>query len=203
MARHVMTPARRAALRKAQLVSARNRRKRGVKSELKRAGRQTLSTAAASGSLARRSAVKRWKSPANQAKRKATRRRAYKAAAIGGAVAGGVSAAGVLYGYHSINKSIAATSHYKGTRMRQGGPRITRVRNSSVSHRKIKRQNRAADRHLHKARRNMSATFGTAHSPIRSSRALTGTKTRSLGTGPKGKATIRSRNYRARKRSRK
>lgn len=84
---HVMTPARRAALRKAQLVSARNRRRRGVKSEIGRLGRQSVSTARASGSLARRRAVKNWKNPAN-------RRRTIKRVAFGAAIVG-VGAAAV------------------------------------------------------------------------------------------------------------
>ena len=42
MAKHVMTASRRAALRKAQLVSARKRRKHGVGSQLRRSATQTV-----------------------------------------------------------------------------------------------------------------------------------------------------------------
>lgn len=62
---HRMTPARRAALRKAQLVSARKRRKRGVRSSVNRSVRQGASRSRASAALAvnnprkRRQAIRR------------------------------------------------------------------------------------------------------------------------------------------------
>lgn len=79
---HKMTPARKAALRKAQLVSARKRRRRTVRREVSRAGRQTISAAKAGGSLAGRKAVRSFNSPAN----KARRRKALKVAAVGAGV---------------------------------------------------------------------------------------------------------------------
>lgn len=69
MATHVMTPARRAALRKAQLASAAKRRRGGVGSSAKRAVRQKAGYARASASVATRRHVgsKGFKSKAKKA----------------------------------------------------------------------------------------------------------------------------------------
>lgn len=181
---HVMTPARRAALRKAQLVSARNRRKRGVKSELKRAGRQTLSTARASGSLARRSAVKRFNSPANKAKRSKGYRRVGKGLAVGAAVVGPTA---ILIAHSELRG--------KNKRIRSETRRAAGLSGYS------RKQRRHIKKTYNPAR--YSATFGRGHSPVRVPRSVTGSRTKALTMGPKGRATVRSRSYRARKRSKK
>lgn len=156
---HVMTPARRAALRKAQLVSARKRRKHGLGYSAKRAGRQTLSTARAGGSLATRRAVRKFNSPAN--------RRIARHVAVGAVAAGGIGAGAVL-------------GHKHGTAL------VREVR---------------VNRHLRRTynSKNYSASWGPAHrAPM--PRAIAGHQTRALTMGPKGKAAMRSRRYRARKR---
>ncbi|AAN02069.1 gp15 [Mycobacterium phage Barnyard] len=150
---HKMTPARKAALRKAQLVSARKRRRRTVKNEVKRAGRQTLSAARAGGSVATRKAVKRFNSPANRARR----RKALKVAAVGA----GVGTAAVL-----------------GAKAAPMGRQLYASRNVSRGPRRV----------------------SSSRQPLRTPRAVTGTRTRALTMGPKGKSTMRSRRYRERKR---
>lgn len=144
---HVMTPARRAALRKAQLVSARKRRRRGVGKELKRAGRQTVSAARAGGSVASRKAVRRFNSPAN----KVRRRKAIKYGAIGA----GVGAGAVL----GVKAAPMGRQLYASRNVRRG------------------------------VRTNVAP------------RAVTGHRTRALTMGPKGRSTVRSRRYRARKKA--
>ncbi|AZS12553.1 hypothetical protein HWB99_gp017 [Mycobacterium phage DrLupo] len=150
---HKMTPARKAALRKAQLVSARKRRRRGVKNELKRAGRQSLSAARAGGSVAARKAVKKFNSPANRARR----RKAVKVAAVGA----GVGTAAVL-----------------GAKTAPMAKQLYASRNVSRPGRSYVRSERGV-----------------------APRAVTGTRTRALTMGPKGKAAMRSRRYRARKKA--
>ena len=81
MAKHVMTPARRAALRKAQLVSARKRRRNGLKSAARRNVKQGASYARATYGT------------------KKGRRRIVKGAVIGATLAG--VGAGAVAGYRS------------------------------------------------------------------------------------------------------
>lgn len=96
---HTMTPARRAALRKAQLASARKRRKSGVGSSAKKAIRQRASYARASASL-----------PGAKNKR----RKALKYTAVG---LGAATAAVSLAGAASVNKKI-------NTHNKSGAPKI-------------------------------------------------------------------------------
>jgi hypothetical protein len=110
--KHQMTPARRAALRKAQLVSARKRRRRGVRKEVSRAVRQTGSAARAGGSLARRKAVRNFNSPAN----KTRRRKAVKYGAIGVGVG-----AGAVLGYKTAPMGKAL---YASRNVRRGPIRV-------------------------------------------------------------------------------
>ena len=93
--RHVMTPARRAALRKAQLASARKRRRRGVISSAKRAVRQKGQYAKASASVARNRHVGK--------KKLNTRAKRVLKYAAGGAAIG--AAAGAAYGAHKYSTS--------------------------------------------------------------------------------------------------
>lgn len=106
---HRMTAARRAALRKAQLASARKRRKHGVRSGVKRSISQGRSSAKASASLARRS----------KNYRRHVAKKAVKGAAIA-AVAGGVVAGGVGYA-----RSDRGYVHRKGAKATYKGYRKT------------------------------------------------------------------------------
>lgn len=89
---HVMTPARRAALRKAQLASAAKRRRYGVGSQVRRATRQRVQYAGASAQVARRHVGRKGFS--------ATTKRRLKTAghlAVAGAVASAPLLASVAY----------------------------------------------------------------------------------------------------------
>lgn len=88
---HTMTPRRRAALRKAQLASARKRRKRNtVGSSVKRAVRQRASYAKAS--VQTRRGRKRKSSPSGKGKKRAKKAMVYTAV--------GLTGAGAAYGAH-------------------------------------------------------------------------------------------------------
>lgn len=94
---HRMTPARRAALRKAQLASARKRRKNGVGSQVRRASNQSFQRARANASL-------------KGSRRKIIRRAAY------GAVVAGVAAsalAGSRTESFQVHRGVAKSSRKK------------------------------------------------------------------------------------------
>lgn len=105
---HRMTPARRAALRKAQLASARKRRKRGVGSAVNRSVRQGASRTRASAALTVNNKQKR---------RKAIRR-----------VSAGVAVATVLgasVAYHGSNRAYTNRGVRKSVRKNLGSRRKT------------------------------------------------------------------------------
>src|SRR4051812_37132495 len=100
MAVHTMTAARRAALRKAQLASARKRRRYGPVAAARKATGQRAGYAANSAKLKARSA---YKSPKNRKRAKGFVKKVGKGAAIGVGV-GTASALAVAAGTHSGTK---------------------------------------------------------------------------------------------------
>lgn len=191
------TPARAAALRKAQLASAAKRRKYGVGYQAGRATRQFGQRQAANFAVKRHVGSKGFSPKA---------KKALKYTAIGAGV-GAVGLAAVAGpGFHQINKSIAYSGSYTARNgqvfTKQGGPKLAHVNvNKLGSTRKIRRVNKAAYAHtanLHSAfgstnKRNSTRGMGYSyHQPL----AL-GAAPKTLGTGPKGKSTVRSRRYRA------
>lgn len=105
---HTMTPGRRAALRKAQLASARKRRRGGVGSAAKRAVRQRSQYTRASASVASRRVVKKkgFKGKAKKAAKKAVK---YTAVGLGAAAVG----TGALYGGVAYTKLRAESPQAK------------------------------------------------------------------------------------------
>ena len=132
---HVMTPARRAALRKAQLASAAKRRRGGVGSAAKRAVSQKAGYYGASANVAARRHVgsKGFKQGA---------KKALKYTAIAGA-AGGIGAAAIVAGGHrTINNNIAAQGFHRNSRtgkvFRQNNSKIGRAVGTSRTAKKAR-----------------------------------------------------------------
>lgn len=171
MARHTMTPARRAALRKAQIASARSRRKNTARKAISRSVRQSASSAKASGTLASRGAVKRFNSPANKARRRKIVKGVVVAAAVGTVAAGAVHGAKHRSTLHSGGRNSVRSMDY--------------------------RQRRAAYRD-NLARHQASVRSTRTGAPRK---ALTGSQTRSLAMGPKGRAVVKRRETLRKKRN--
>lgn len=168
MTEYVMTPARRAALRKAQLISARNRRKHTALGYAAHDARQRVAIAYREGQLKHYKAkdtqgvlgqkTKQLSKRSGKRAAKYTARKAAKTALKAGLTLGAATAIGYTAG--SITQ----------------GPR----------------QRRAAARHLG------SMNYGR-QTNVKSTRVhpVFGAPVKSLGMGPKGRATVRQRKYRA------
>jgi hypothetical protein len=173
MSEYVMTPARRAALRKAQLISARRRRRHSPLGYAAHDTRQRIAIAYREGQLQRyRTADQRAihgqkvkQLPKKAAKR--TGKYVLKRAAIGTAKAGLTLGAATAIGYTAYGMS----------------PR-----------------GKLAKEHKHLGSHLSSGKTVRVHSTR--GPAVFGTPTKSLGMGPKGRATVRQRGYRAKKRGR-
>lgn len=175
MADYVMTPARRAALRKAQLISARNRRRHTAIGYALHDTRQRVAIAYREGQLqhyrtheSRQIAGQKVKALPKKAARKGGKY-VLKRAAIGTAKAGLTIGAASAIGYTAYGMT----------------PRG-----------KINRQKRAERLHL------KGMAYGHV-TRVKSTRVhpVFGSPVRALPVGPKGRATMRQRQYRAKKRA--
>lgn len=183
MSDYVMTPARRAALRKAQLISARNRRKYGVTKAIVHDARQRTALAYRQGQLNhyKTKHVKELEGQKIQqlgsSGRKSLPRRAAKS--------------GVKY----VAKRAAINTAKAGIALGAASA-VGYTAYGMTSHAQIRKQTRAQNRHLG------SMGYGK-QTRVKSARVASwATPPKSLGMGPKGRATTRQRAYRAKKRSR-
>lgn len=129
MATHVMTPARRAALRKAQLASAARRRRGGVGAQAKRAIRQKGQYAAASTQVAARRHV-----GSQGFKKNVKKGLKYTAYGLGGAAVIAAGAAGATKAKQNKNSKLRANNPY----IKTPAGKMSRRR----SHENIKRASR-------------------------------------------------------------
>jgi hypothetical protein len=162
---HAMTPARRAALRKAQLASAAKRRKYGVGSQVRRAGRQSFQRAGASAQVAARRHV-----GSKGFQRGAKKAAKYTAVGLGAAA---VVGAGVVAGGHrTINNNIAAQGFHKNSRsgkvFRQNNSKIGRVVGTSRTAKKARvARTKAANKGYRMGSARATTSMRKGNSPVR------------------------------------
>ena len=167
---YVLTPARRAALRRAQLISAQKRRKYGVGYQAKNVVKQKIAIRYTSSQVRGYQNLKSYRSMS----------RAQKIAAYN---------QGTPYG--KVKRPITAQHRAKVIGKRVGKTALTAGVIGGAVAVGIARHNISGPKYAPSGVRRVKSYRGISQ-PLYSQK--------SLGTGPKGKSTIRSRNYRARRR---
>lgn len=186
-----MTPARRAALRKAQLISARKRRKTGIARVIAHDTRQRVALAYREGQLKHYRSAPQREIAGEKVKRlpgKAARKGAKyaaKRAAISTAKAGITIGAATAIGYTARGMVVHSKSQKQF-----GTTKASRVRN------------KAAYRHLNNMGYDYYGSGGARR--VKSTRVhpVFGAPVKALPMGPKGRATVKRRATMAKKRSR-